>query len=1087
MKRKQRLKTLLKQYYFLLLALSFPLFSFNAPPAQVSLKLNQATVEYALKKLKAETKLGLIYKPEDVRSLPRISVDLQAVSVEKACREILKGTSLTFSLEEDVIVIRRAAQAAPVPVAEPEPKVRVQGTVRDKDGESLIGVSIHSADPRVGAVTDIDGNYVLNDLALDDRLTFSYVGFRPVTVSVSGRTQINVVMEPSTKELDEMIVVGYTTRKKSSLTGSLKALDGEVLANKPVASFDQALQGQVAGVFVMATGVPGGGSKTMIRGVPTANADGTQPLYILDGIPITPVNFASLNPNDIEQYTVLKDAAATSIYGSLAANGVILLTSKRGRDMERSEVSYRFQLGTSSLAKQNFKMMNTEQRLRYEEELGMRTLDETGAFYIIKDDAGNIISRESKRDLLNINTNWVDEIFRNGTVESHELSLRGGNKNTKYYTSLGYFSQEGILPHSGFDRLSLRVNMDHQVTNALKVGLSSTLGKSKRSEILSGNNGQGYNTMNPIFASYALLPYMKPYNDDGQLIDFSNGLFRNPLLYYSMADMNSKQIKSVVSMYAELQLHEKLKFKTVVGVDYQDGNTYSYVSPKWDTSETDTKGFVSRGYIEEQNVTNTNLLTYKTQFDKVHDLTVLLGEELLTSNEKGFNSTVSGLANDKIPTLSAGKVADMPTDYETEWATLSFFSQASYNYKSKYYLDLSLRRDGSSRFGKNKKWANFWSVGMSWHVNREENLEISDKISLLNVTASTGTSGNSNLGSYEMYETYNFDGSYNGQTGSVPHTPGNQNLTWETVWKNNLGVDILFVDKYRFKLEGYYNKTSDILFYDSKSLTSGFVSGRKNIGQMSNYGLELEWDLNLYANKDIFWKFNGNFTYSISKMGKMNGDYDPGSYLLREGERYGLFYLVRYAGVDPLKGTPLWYTADGQLTDTYNESDRYLSNKSIMPSLMGGFGSQFTCKGFGASIFFSWMADKYMLNQSRYFYNSNGMMKEYNQGVEMLDYWKQPGDVTSVPHPSALSNQADTRYLENASFLRLKDISLFYELDKEYLSRLKVIKSARLSLQAQNLYTWTGYQGFDPEHMAAIESNVYPQAKAFTFGIDLTF
>lgn len=1082
------LLAVLKKTGFILLFCIFPLLSFAVSTQKISVQFSDVSVEYALKAIKKEAGCGLFYKPEDLKDLRKLNLKLQNVSLEEALTKVLQGTGLTFSLDnEGVVSVRKAIQSAPALPVEAEKQITVKGTVTDKQGETLIGVSIHTDNPLVGTVTDINGNYELKNLAENDKLNFSYLGFSPVIVSVDGREVVNITMDAEPTMLDQTVVVGYMTRKKSSLTGSLKALDGDALANKPVASFDQALQGQASGVYVMGSGVPGGSSRTMIRGVPTANADGSQPLYILDGIPISPANFATLNPNDIEQYTILKDAAATSIYGSLAANGVILLTSKRGRDSERSEVNYRFQIGSSSLAKQNFKMMNTAQRLQYEEELGMRTLDETGAYYIVKDASGNIISRESKQDLLNINTNWVDEIYRNAAVVSHELSLRGGNQKTKYYTSLGYFSQEGILPSSGFDRLTLRVNMDHKITESLTAGLSSTLGKSKRTDVLTGNSGMGNNTLNPIFASYALLPYLKPRNDDGQLIDFTNGLFRNPLLFYSMTDMNSKQLKAVVSLYAELQLHPKLKFKTVVGVDYQNGTNFTYTSPEWDTSETETKGYVSRGYLEEENLTNTNLFTYKNQFGKVHDLTVLLGEEYLSSKDNGFNAGISGLPNDKIPMLSAGQVADKPSDYDSEWATLSFFSQAAYNYNEKYYLDLSLRRDGSSRFGKNKKWANFWSVGTAWHVHKEKSFGFSDKISQLSIMASIGTSGNSNIGTYDMYEAYGYGSEYNGQTGSAPIRPGNQNLTWETVWKNNLGAEFLYDYKYRFKLEGYYNETSNMLFYEPKSLTSGFQNARKNIGKMTSYGAEFEWDLTLLSTENLLWKFNGNFTYNVSKMSKLNGDYDPGSYLLREGERYGLYYLVRYAGVDPLKGSPLWYTADGQLTDVYSENDRVLSNKSFIPSFLGGFGSQFSYKGLGASVFFSWIGDRYMLNYSGYFYNSNGMQKEYNQGVDMLNHWKNPGDATAIPHPSHLANQADTRYLENASFLRLKDISIFYELDKKYLSKQNLVKSVRLSVQAQNLYTWTKYAGFDPEYMSAIESNAYPQAKTFTFGIDLTF
>ncbi len=1059
--------------------------SFAQQSKTYTFDFKNASYENVLKQITDQAGVNFFYSNADLKGLKPLTLSVSNSDLPTLLAKVFTGTGLNYEIQGNGTVVIKAeppkAEAHQATASKPQPEARtIKGLVFDATDKAplpFVGITSKEA-TNFYSSTDNDGKFSVTLPANVKTLVFSFIGYVDTEVPVGTQSTLSVEMSSSTTTLDESIVVGYQTRKKSTLTGSVKALDGEVMQDKPVASFDQSLQGQVAGVYTMSQGAPGASSNVLIRGV--ASADYTvQPLYILDGAIISSTSFATLNPNDIEQFTVLKDAAATSIYGSLAAHGVVLITSKRGKDTDRPEISYRFQIGTSMLAEQNFTMMNTAQRLQYEEGVGLRTLDPTGKYYI---DNGTRISKDS---LMKINVDWGDVIFRNGMIQSHDLSLRGGNQNTRYFASLNYYSQEGILPASNFERMTFRINLDQNVTKYLKVGTSTTAGREFKEETPGGAG----NLYNPVVASYALLPYYNPFNDDGQPVkqfDGFNGPIKNPLLYYQLSEIVNDKVKLVTNLYAELKLFPFLTFKSSLGYDYQDRSGHTYTSPAWDGS-----GSITRLYAKDQSLTNTNLFTYKQSFGKKqeHNLTVLLGEEYLTSNDESFNVTGSGLATDKAQSISFAKTITAGQDPYSRWATLSFFSQASYSYANKYYLDLSLRKDGSSRFGKDNKWGTFWSVGASWNAKREKFLENSKAISSLNVFTSTGTSGNSNIPTYEAYALYSYGGNnnYNGNIGSAPSSPGNSSLAWESVWKNNLGAEVTLWGKYRFKVEGFHNITDNMLFVENLSLTSSFEGRSANLGKMTNTGLEFEWDITLLSTENLHWRFNGNASYTVSKMQEMTEGLVTSVVSYQAGQRYGLFYLSRYAGADPIDGRPLWYDANGKLTSVYSDANKVVLNKSFIPPYTGGFGTDITYKRLSASIFFSWVADRYMLNNGAKFYNSNGALKQYNQSTNMLDYWKNPGDYTPYTSPTYASNQDDTRYLENASFLRLKNITLSYTLDPEYLKKTKLIRGARIYIQAQNLFTFTSYTGYDPENITPVEGNVYPQSRMFTFGLDLNF
>lgn len=949
----------------------------------------------------------------------------------------------------------------------------IRGTVTAKsDGLPIPGVSVVvKGQETIGTSTDIDGNYAITVPGDAQILIYSFVGMQDLEVSIEGRTTIDVAMDEELTALDEVVVVGYGVKKKGSITGSVSTVKAEKLEQVPVASFDNMLQGQTAGVVaISSTGRPGAAATVRIRGLNSINA-GNDPLYVMDGVPISAGDFSSLNPNDIEQISTLKDASATAIYGARAANGVILITTKRGRDLERSEITFRTQIGTNQIARDKFDMMNSSQKLDYEEFLNLRT---PGTY-----------DRDS---LENINTNWLDEVLQDAMTQSYELSARGGSKKTRYYTSGQYYTQGGILPRSKFSRYNMRLNLDHNASDKFLLGSSITLGYEKN-DVTVAEDDYNNNVYNPVFSSRLLNPYTKPYDEQGNYID--DGLpWSNPLQQLDLNDSKNNQLKIVGNVFGEYEIIEGLKFKTQLGADFYDYRSSEYYNPNsaWGKSD---NGSVREYFARNHRITWTNLLTYNLSFKDVHNFNVLAGQESIQNNYENFRSNGKGLPNDKIKVLGATTEADSWDGGKSDYTVVSYFGALNYDFDGKYFLDLSLRRDGSSRFGEDVRYANFWSVGASWNAYKEAFLMGIDYIDLLKVSASIGTSGNYDIGNYASKALYAYDVQYNNGNGSRPSNPGNPELTWEKLMKMNFSVEVGAFNRGSLKIELYKNNTTDMLFEVPYSLTSGFAAGLTNIGEMENRGIEIELNADVVQMKDFVWNISTNFSYNKNEVKELYGDVEEipeGNIITKPGYSYGTFNVVKFAGVNPATGEPLWYASDGTLTTQFSEEHRMIfDGKSYIPPYSGGLTSTMTYKGFTFSAFFSWMKDKYMLNNTRYFIESNGQFAAYGQSTKMLEYWKQPGDMTDVWDPNYGNNQFDSRLVEDASFIRLKNITLAYTFSKDLLERLRYFRSLRLYVQGQNLLTLTDYEGIDPEYYGNTELNAYPQVKTFTVGLDIGF
>lgn len=952
----------------------------------------------------------------------------------------------------------------------------VRGKVIAADSkEPLLGVNIRQKGTSNGVITDLDGNYKINVKGTEAVLEFSYTGMQPEERKVNAQTAVlNISLAEKERVIDEVVVVAYGTRKKGTITGSVSVVKGNVLENAPVASFDQALQGKATGLTVLqSSGEPTAAATFQIRGVNSINAD-TEPLFVIDGVPVSASDFSSLNPNDIESLSVLKDASSTSIYGARAANGVVVITTKRGIEGEKAKITLRAQYGFSNLAYGKWDQMNTTERLDFEELIGIRV---PGTY--------------DREMLEKTNINWKDIVFRdNAPTQSYEMSVAGGARNINYYISAGYFSQDGTAVGSDFERFSLRANIEAQATKWLKIGTNTSLSYSEYHEAEYGS----YSIFTPISAARFMLPYWDPYKADGSLTSTEDGSWRgsygNPMEYLADNPFKRNKTQLVSSTFLEISPIKDLKLRTMFGVEGGDVRTDASSLPSYPSNY--GSGGVAKSFSRGYNMTWTNTANYSFSIHNDHNINVLLGHEVTKNNSDNFSVTTRGQSNDDLLTLTTGTTASGWSDNNATSTYVSVFARGEYNFRRNYFVDLSVRRDASSKFGENSRWANFWSVGALWDAKLEKFLSDVDWLSMAQLSASIGTSGNSSIPNYDHLSLFAAGPKYSGMTGLAPYSRGNDDLTWEKLTSFNLALKLGFLDRINVSIEFYNKKTTDMLMEVPITFGNGFDMEWDNIGAMVNRGVEFDINADVLKIKDFTWSINANASYNHNEITELYNGLDeyeiPGSNLmLQVGHPYGEHYLVRYAGVNPVNGDALWYTKDGELTNEYNEEDKVLVGKSFIAPWQGGFGTTLAWRGLSLNAQFSWVKNRWMLNNDRLFDESNGLYSTaYNQSTELLHGWQKPGDVTSIPR-YGVNPQMDSHLLEDASFLRLKNLTLAYSLPTKWLKKTKIIEFVRIFAQGQNLLTFTKFTGMDPEPGLNVYQAAYPLSRQFTFGAEISF
>ena len=981
-------------------------------------------------------------------------------------------------------------------------QTKVNGTVvSQEDGEPVIGASVLVVGTQMGTVTDANGRFSLTCPEGKQTLRITYVGMEPI--EVSARPNMRIVLTSDSKSLDEVIIVAYGTQRREAKTGSITTVAGGEIADIPATSLDKMLGGKLAGVMItQQSGQPGSSSSIRIRGTSSINA-GNNPLYVVDGIPImsgddsemvnTSNPIATINPDDIESITVLKDAAAASVYGSRAANGVILINTKSGKE-GKSQFTVRAKYGVSSLANDNdFGIMNGQELLQYQRDAVINAGKDpdnptAGANYYRPYE---LLSRDQ--------TNWMDHFTRQGKTQEYEVTMAGGSAKTKYYNSLQYHKTDGIYYGIDFKRMQGRVNVDHEILSNLKTGTRINLGYTKSNDVPM----QSLYYSNPAFAGMTILPWTPKYNDKG---DFNSNIPENsnsnPRATAAYDDQWQKTYFLNGSIYLEWKPIKQLTLKTTNAAELKFIESRRYWSQE---AHNYASGYPELQMIDSQrrSLTTSNTATWEDTYAELHNVRLLLGQEANHYHYQYLYSMGVNL-NPQIPYLSSGDTSQYPVeDYYMNRTMLSYFSILDYNFDSRYYLQASIRTDGSSRFGQNKQWGTFWSVGASWNAHNEAFLKDVNWLDVAKLRVSYGVNGNDNITDYQQYGTYT-SSIYNGVTGLRPSTPANPDLSWEKNYAWNFGLDFRFLKRFSGSIDFYTRKTTDMLLEMPQSSTSGFNSAFTNVGSMRNRGVEFQLDADLINKGDFKWTLGFNIAHNKSEILELTGQgpdedgnpemmaySDDGRLRHIVGEKLFTFWLKDYAGVNPVNGEALWRTKDGELTNNYNDA-AYVKSGSPEPTFTGGVNTTLSWKGLQLSVVGEFKGgNKVMIIENRYL-TSDGAQMSMNQQKGALNYWKKPGDTGCNPKPIAgnatNSNHFTTnRWIEKGDYFRIKDITLSYELPHTLLNKVG-LKSTRVYASGLNVYTFHDVNFWDPERgIDGLGYGIYPVSKSFIVGLDLTF
>ncbi|MBD5259063.1 MAG: TonB-dependent receptor [Barnesiella sp.] len=971
--------------------------------------------------------------------------------------------------------------------------------------EPLMGASVLPVGSSSGVATDIDGKFSLTVPASVKEVTVSYLGYTSATLPI--QADMTVKLEPSSTLLDQVVVTGYGSGKKlGSVVGSVAVIGDDALENVTTPSFVDALQGQVPGLTVFsASGDPSSTENDIrIRGVNSLYSSNT-PLFILDGAPITETVFTTLNPNDIENITVLKDAASVAIYGSRAANGVIVITSKKGKFGEQAKVTLRAKYGWSQMTPDKVDMMNSQQYKEYRSLIG-NPITNPDALYAI--------------DELGINTDWRKEMFNSSApTYSLEAAVQGGTENTSYYMSLNHLDQEGIIDQSGMRRETLRFSLDSKINDWFRIGLQTNLGYTKyeqNNESGATYSGTGVYATNPMVFARKAMPYDSPNywvrNENGgvdwlgkaQYLHFTGA--PTPGYINGNRKVHRTRVTANAALFEQITPIKGLTIRAQQAVDAYDQRLHNYgfaketlYTPMGDVySGSVEPGEIDLGYHQETfaryyQFTYTNTAEYRFNIDNLHNFSALVGEESIISKSHSFGVFADGYSDNR-QLLLGQATAVSPSDLSESIGQLSMnsvFFNLSYDFDSRYFFDFNLRRDGSSRFAPGHRWGTFFSVGGMWDAKAEKFLSGYTWLDAAKLRISYGTTGNSSFANYGYFGLLGAGGLYDGTSSITITQAPNPDLSWESVRAFDLGVNAGFLNIFNVDVDFYVKNTHDMLMNIPYSYTTGLSGGWGNVGSMRNTGVDVDLHADVIKTKDWYWGLRANFNYNKNEITELfdglNELPQPNAMVnYKKGHPASEFYCVRYAGVDPRDGKQMWYTKEGNLTKTFNEErDAVLIGKTPYSPWTGGFGTDLRWKNISLHADFTWAAEKYMINNDLWFITNNQFATSYNQRVEMLNVWTHPGQETDIPAVGE-ELQFDTRWLENASYVRLKNLTVQYSLPKQWLSAAR-LQNVALHFTGRNLLTFTDFTGYDPEPESNLVTFFYPNTRQYEFGIEVTF
>ena len=975
---------------------------------------------------------------------------------------------------------------------------KIKGTIVDsKTGEPVIGASVKVKGTKLAAVTDLNGEFELNTHA-NATLQISYVGFKETEVKASNGMKIS--LEEDTESLEEVVVVGYGTQKKESLTGAMANIKGEKLKDITSATVENMLNGKVSGVYVApGSGRPGSTGAIIIRGQTSING-ATAPLWVVDGV-IVGNSAGDLNPDDIETMTVLKDAASTAIYGSEGANGVVVVTTKQAKH-EKMSISLSAKAGLSTLNRGNLEMMD-----------GAEFYDYYKSFQNVE----SVNFPRWNEDLRNSNFDWFKLAKKTGSTQDYNLTLNGGSENIQSMFTLGYFKEEGAVKGYDMNRYSTRIKVVYKPYEWFTIKPN-----------ISGSRTNDKDKQYSVGAMYSMMPWDSPYDEEGNLVPnyysgWVNSKATNYLNDLAAGDYSTSTTYDLAGgLDFDIQIAPWLTFSSVNNYSYYNSQTHGYYDPKSSSGEGVNGRTTEYNYVSTRRYTN-QLLRFKKSWGK-HNVNALLAYEFNDYEMKYTDVYATGFISGFEDFMTAAK-PEMANGYRTAWAKQSYFTQWRYDYDSRYYGELSLRRDGRSNFGSNNRYGNFFSVSGAWNINNESWFK-ADWVDQLKLRAAFGSVGNVPTSLYPSYSLYSVGATYNENPGALISQIGNKDLTWEKTYTTGVGVDASFwQNRLHATLDYYIKNTSNILYQVPVTGLVGVTSIWKNIGKMRNTGIELTVGGDIIRTKDLTWNVTANISHNSNELRDLykqrdaNGNYvvkpvlisdgtsiaGTAQRILEIGEPVDTYYMKEWAGVNPEDGKPQWYMDDANgnkvITDNYSKASYYKCGKAS-PDVYGSFSTSLFYKNFDLQANFGYSLGGQIYSYYRQEFDSDGAYAGDRNQMKLQkgwSRWEKPGDIAT--HPRAMYNNQDkgnlasSRYLESSDYLKLRSLTLGYNFDlKKY-----GIQTLRLSVSGENLFTITDYSGVDPELPAGTNdkgvlsvtntggTSVYPAVRKFMLGVNLTF
>ena len=1073
-----------------------------------NVKLDNLTLKEAMVKITSQSGYYFVYEDADIVSVPKISKEFRSSSIEQIMAECLKGTGLSFKIEKKVIYIKKEGKSAtpgkdPKKLSVSEDSLYVFGKVTDVNNLPLPGASVEVKGAKnKGVVADYDGNYRLRltDATKESTLVFNFLGMQKQEVSIDGRREINVALREMENELEQIVVVGYGVTKKKDIAGSIENISASELAKTNSQNFQKAIQGKMSGVQITSSsGIPGSSFSINIRGRGSINAD-TQPLYIVDGVQITNgaqnTNIltnadvmAGLNPDDIESISVLKDGASASIYGAQAANGVVIITTKKGAS-GKTRVSINATTGIQEIARK----------------VPVMSGPQWAQFALLEYKNYDLYNGTNKyQDQLNLfksfgwgddgysnapTTDWYDEIFRKAVVNNYQINLSGGTEKTKFYLSAGYNKTDGIIKQTGFNRKSARLNLSHEIAPWLTINSNNTFSGTVH------NQSSVVGAANPARTAMFLLPGVSPRDENGEYYsDLTYGYF----LYNipQMLELNEYVGKTHNLLSANdltLKLAKGLEFKSSYNFDLTWLNEHQFSDPRTRLGSR-VNGSIAANSTDINKFQTEQVFTYNTTINE-NRLTAVAGFSYSSYQYHMIGAEANGVSSPDLKLLSSAATPIATTESYSEWKMAGFFGRVSYAIRDKYIFTGTVRYDGSSRFGKDNLWGLFPSISFAWRMKEERFLKDIDWLNDLKIRASYGVTGNASIGDYVSARLYAANSAYGGSSGIIPSSIGNQKLTWEKKHSKNIGITAgIFKGRISTNIDFYRDDTKDLLYYRVIPQTTGFSEIPSNMGGVRNQGLDLQLNVVSFDTDNFSWETSFNLSWCKNEITELQDGLDElGQY--KVGKPITSENVYRWAGVNTSDGRPMYYDKDGYITYNPTLEDRVWT-KGTDPTFFGGIDNTFRWKNLTFSFFFQFQrgAVKYFNDKAVLI----GQAADNNLLEEMYNsYWSNPGDVTWVPkpvldgaypgNPMKYDNNGETRMsliYESTDFIKLKNVNISYNLPEKLVKKLK-LQDAQIFANGYNLWTTTPYQGYDPESVG-IDRGVYPQSKSYSIGIKINF